>query len=320
MSKQIIQIENKAQWLNERLKDITSTEVSALYGLSPYISEFELFHQKREGTIVNIDENERMKWGTRLESAIAHGAAEDNGWEIEKFNVYMRDNASRMGSSFDFKVMSWKDGPMQGVGILEIKNVDSLQYARNWTDDGEGNIEAPDHIELQIQHQMEVADLEWTALVPLVGGNTQKLILRKRDRTIGADIAARVQDFWQRVADNNVPTPDYTKDADFIIKQLHSQANANEVMIANKLLEDMIKQYAFISKEASDLEKIKSQVKAEIMMHIGTASKVTTSFGSLSCGTVKASPGKLVTPDMVGQYIGARESYRNIRFYPLKEQ
>ena len=160
MSAEVITITDRQQWLQERAKDVTSTEVSALFGLSPYKTEFELFHEKRDNAIVAIPENERMKWGNRLESIIAHSAAEDYGWEIAKLNVYMRKPEYRMGSSFDFEILSSSDGP----GILEIKNVDGIQYAKNWIDDGQGNIEAPNHIEMQIQHQMEVADREWTAL------------------------------------------------------------------------------------------------------------------------------------------------------------
>ena len=146
MTTETIQIESREQWLQERTKDVTSTEVSALYGLSPYKTEFELFHEKRDGLVVNIQSNERMRWGNRLEAAIAHGAAEEMGWQIAKLNVYMRDIDARIGSSFDFEIKSSSQGP----GILEIKNVDWLQYQRNWIDDGAGNIEAPEHIELQI--------------------------------------------------------------------------------------------------------------------------------------------------------------------------
>jgi len=103
MTIQRIEIENEKQWLAERAKDVTSTEVSALFGLSPYLTEFELFHQKRDGVTVKFEPNERMKWGNRLESAIAHGAAEDMGWNIAKFNVYMRVQEARIGSSFDFE-------------------------------------------------------------------------------------------------------------------------------------------------------------------------------------------------------------------------
>lgn len=308
-----IPIKNREQWLAERVNDVTSTEVSALYGLSPYLSEFELFHQKRDRVVVHIQENERMKWGTRLESAIAHGAAEDMGWNIAKFDVYMRDTEAKIGSSFDFEILSSSDG----AGILEVKNVDRLQYQKNWIDDGNGNIEAPEHIELQVQHQLEVSGRKWAAIVVLVGGNEQKIVLRNRDAVIGADIRAKTTQFWDSVNANRPPSPDYVQDAEFIIKQLRRDGSGDYI-VADEHLEQLIKNYEFVSREYADLEKIKNQRRAEILELIGKAGKVVTSFGSLSCGNVKGKAGTLVTPAMVGTTIGASEGYRQFRFYPKK--
>lgn len=316
MTIQTIEIENQHQWLTERAKDVTSTEVSALFGLSPYLTEFELFHQKRDAVVVKLEPNERMKWGNRLESAIAQGAAEDMGWNIAKLNVYMRDQAARIGSSFDFEIKSSANGP----GILEVKNVDWVQYQKNWIDDGAGNIEAPEHIELQVQHQMEVAGYEWCAIVALVGGNEQKIVLRNRDRDIGKSIREKSGEFWNRVLQNRPPSADYTRDAEYIIKQLRRDSIEGLVAEADAELEDMIKQYEFVRKEASDLEKIKEQRRAEILDRIGHASKVITRFGSLSTGQVKGRSGTLITPEMVGTVIGATEGYRSFRFYPKKEK
>ena len=316
MTIQTIEIQNQHQWLTERAKDVTSTEVSALFGLSPYLTEFELFHQKRDAVVVKIEPNERMKWGNRLESAIAQGAAEDMGWNIAKLNVYMRDQAARIGSSFDFEIKSSANGP----GILEVKNVDWVQYQKNWIDDGNGNIEAPEHIELQVQHQMEISGFEWCAIVALVGGNEQKIVLRNRDRDIGKSIREKTGEFWNRVLQNQPPSADYTRDAEFIVKQLHRNAIEGLVAEADAELENMIRDYEFIHKEHADLEKLKIQRRAEILERIGHASKVLTSFGSLSTGQVKGRSGTLITPEMVGTAIGATEGYRNFRFYPKKEK
>lgn len=308
-----IPIKNREQWLAERVNDVTSTEVSALYGLSPYLSEFELFHQKRDKTIVQIQENERMRWGTRLESAIAHGAAEDMGWNIAKLDVYMRDTEAKIGSSFDFEILSSSDG----AGIMEIKNVDRLQYQQKWIDDGNGNIEAPEHIELQVQHQLEVSGRKWAAIVVLVGGNETKVVMRNRDAVIGADIRTKVTKFWDSINANRPPSPDYVQDAEFIIKHLRRDGTGDYI-VADQHLEQLIKNYEFVSREYADLEKIKNQRRAEILELIGTAGKVVTSFGSLSCGNVKGKAGTLVTPAMVGTTIGASEGYRQFRFYPKK--
>jgi putative phage-type endonuclease len=316
--RETIEIVDQQQWLAQRMRDITSTEVSALYGLSPYLTEFELFHQKREGKVVRIEANERMTWGTRLEATIAQGAAEDHGWEIEHLNVYMRDPEICMGSSFDFKIVSSVNGP----GLLEIKNVDGLQYARNWVDDGEGNIEAPQHIELQLQHQLEVADLEWGAIVALVGGNELKVIYRKRDRAIGQDLRNRIGVFWKRIESNLPPTPDYEKDAEFIIKQLHNQAIENLVadVTTDESVESLIADYQAAHAQAGQWEIKANGLKAQILERIGPVSKVISKSGTISCGNVKDSLGTFITPELVGQYVGGRKGYRNFRFYAKKEK
>jgi putative phage-type endonuclease len=316
MAIETIKIESHEQWLKDRSKDITSTEISALYGLSPYLSEFELYHNKKDNVIVRIQPNERMRWGTRLESAIAYGAAEDQGWDISKLNVYMRDTEARIGSSFDFKINSTANG----AGIMEIKNVDRLQYMKSWVDDGEGNIEAPEHIELQIQHQMEVSGYEWTALVALVGGNEQKIILRNRDREIGKDIRQRVAAFWEQVKNNTAPSPDYSVDAEFIIKQLRAESEPDLVLESNADLDQLIEQYNFLSASVKSQNALKDSTKAQILERIGKASKVISPLGTISCGAVKGSAGTLITPDMLGTYIGAREGYRSFRFNAKKEK
>ena len=312
--KETIKITSREQWLSERAKDITSTEVSALFGLSPYLTEFELFHQKRDGVIVTLEENERMKWGQRLESAIAYGAADDMGWKIAKMDVYIRDQKARMGASFDFEILSSSDGP----GILEVKNVDRLAYRQNWLDDGQGNIEAPEHIELQCQHQMAVTGRSWCALVALVGGNEQKIVLRNRDDAIGAKLRDKVIAFWDRLQTGRAPAPDYERDAEYIIKR--SWANDGEEMQADEGLGQLIRLYQFAARECLDLEKIKDRRKAEIIDRIGTASRVFTEFGTLACGQVQDAPAVVITPDMVGQSIGGRKGYRSFRFNSKKGQ
>ena len=68
-------ITDKQSWLENRLLDVTSTEVSALFDLNPYQTEFELYHQKKDKVVVNIDDNPRKMWGRTLEDSIDTGFA-----------------------------------------------------------------------------------------------------------------------------------------------------------------------------------------------------------------------------------------------------
>lgn len=306
-----IPIENEDQWLAERVKDVTSTDVSALFDLSPYKTAFELYHEKSSGQVTRIPDNERMKWGRRFEAPIALGVAEDEGWEIEKLNVYMRDPDARLGSSFDYLITSSSDGP----GILEIKNVDGLQYKNKWTED-----EAPEHIELQIQHQMLVSGYKWTALVAMVNGNSPKIIYRDFDEDIGKAIRAKAEAFWQMVNTGFAPPADYSRDAD-VIARIHAQANAGEIFDASgdNEIATLAFEYQQAGKTIDDLEAKRKTIKAQILTKVGPAEKVIGPWGSISCGMTKDTLPTVITAEMVGSSYGGRKGFRNFKFNMKKD-
>lgn len=312
MSREVIIPSSHEEWLALRARDITSTEISALFGLSPYLGKLELWHRKKNNEIVKIEPSERMKWGTRLESSIALGAAEEHGWVATPRKSYTRIPVLRIGSSFDFEARC----PQRGIGLLEVKNVDSGAFARHWIEHADGSMEAPDHIELQLQHQLLVADLEWGAIVALVGGNTLRTIVRQRDQQVSATIKAMVHQFWTSIEANEPPAADYAKDAEFIIKNLRANADDGVVVAADPSLESLFSRYLNVQEAIDTAETTKEAIKAEILHRIGGAAKVISNIGTLSCGNTKPNPGKLITAEMVGSYHGARAGFRQFRFTP----
>lgn len=302
----LIKPSSHEHWLSLKAVDITSTEVSALFGLSPYMTEFELFYIKSRGETTSIADNERMKWGRRLEAVIAKGIAEDLGMKVRQINGYMRhDNVDRMGSSFDYEIIGHDDGP----GILEIKNVDGLVYRDKWEDD-----EAPPHIELQLQHQLEISGRSWGMIVALVGGNDPKVIRRERDKEVGAGLRIKVGEFWDRVAREDAPNPDYMEDSEFLIK-IHQSAGVN-MLDANsdERVLTLLSEYKHLADETTGYDKLKKAKKAEILDYIGDGcDKVVSGPFTLSCGMTKETVGTVITPEMIGESFGGRKSFRNFK-------
>ena len=307
---QVIHYATEAEWLNLRLDDMTSTESPALFGLSPYLTEYELFHYKSTRTSSDFDETDRMKWGKRLEAVIAEGIAEDLGLTIRPLKEYMRHSEVKgMGSSFDYAILGHQDGP----GLMEIKNVDSLVYRKDWSED-----EAPAHIETQVQHQMEVADVNWCLIVAFCGGNRPYVIRRERDREVGKVLCQRINRFWKDVEAKKAPTPDFIKDAEFIIS-LHQSAGV-KVLEAGEAVAAMLAEYARLTAEAKSYDELKEAKKAEILMAIGDEyNKVKAGPYTLSCGMTKDTPPSIITPDMVGQTYGGRKGYRGFRLTEKKD-
>ncbi|MDN7179058.1 YqaJ viral recombinase family protein [Caballeronia sp. SEWSISQ10-4 2] len=336
--REILTFETEAQWLAMREQDITSTETAALFDASPYNTEFEL-HQIKTGQLTKeFEDNDRMLWGRRLENAIAYGIAEDFGLIVEPFKVYARIANIRLGCSFDFKIVGLVPGrpsndaremfEKHGPGLMEVKNVDGLAFRRTWLEDGE-SIEAPAHIEIQAQTQLEVVDMPWVIIAPLVGGNTPKPIIRERDLEVGELIRQRTQHFWDRIEAGVSPEPNYVKDAKTIAKLNLENDGSVLDLTGNSRVYELCKEY----KRGGELEKkaadIKAGAKSELLTIIGAAKTVKGAGFGISAGTNKESfraydreAGERVTITITkvpASHIDARvPAFRNVRITEKK--
>lgn len=296
---QVISPENEKHWLELRTKDITSTEAAALFDMSPYATRFELWHRKASGDVPEFRENDRMKWGNRLQDPIALGIAEDMSWKVRRMNRYIRDENIRMGSSFDFEIVSNENGP----GILEVKNVDYFAFKEGWLIDEDKNIEAPPHIELQVQHQLEVTNREWACIGALIGGNDVKPLIRKRDREIGAAIREEIERFWQTVDAGTPPPPEYPRDASFVAK-LYGYAEPGKLLETDdEIITSLAARYAAAALREKEAKEDKESCKAQLFELVDKAERIILPGFSISAG--------MVAPTWVEAY--ERKGYRNFR-------
>lgn len=306
---------DKQEWLKARSKNVNSTEVSALYGECPYMTELELWWSKKTGEIREIEDNQRMRAGRFLEPSIAKLVGYELGCEVAPMDDYIFDE-DRMGSSFDWQITS---GDLEGW-IVEIKNVDYLVYRDKWEED-----EAPIHIEFQVQHQMEVSKRPGTIIAALVGGNDLKIIRRLRNEKVGASLRKRVKKFWSDIENDVEPTPDYSKDADFIIA-MHQHAGAGvKNAIDDDILTQMFENYELACRDAKEADDYKTKLKAELMDMVGDYDKVLAGDGfTLHCGMTKSTPPEdiIITEDMIGQTMrisNGRKGYRQFRLTRKKK-
>ena len=277
--------ESENHWLELRKSDVTSTGISSLFGLNKYCTKFEYWHQKKGLTESSFTENERSKWGNILEESIAKGIAQENDWDIRAMKEYIRDESARMGTSFDFCIL--KDG--KDWAILEIKNVDSLIYKNEW-DEQDGVIEAPAHIELQVQYQLLLTGLEKAYIGALVGGNTLKLVEREVVPEIQEKIKQEVAQFWLSIDSNNPPKPNFVEDADFITSLYqYSQEEAVYDASGDAELFNLMTAYETYKQQASAAEKNKKAIKAEIFMRVGAAERIIHPDVKVSCKMGKPS-------------------------------
>lgn len=315
MTTEIIKTTSEQQWLDLRTKDVTSTESAALFGMSPYVTHFDLWHRKSNHITADFKVNDRMKWGNRLEAAIAHGIAEEQGWEIKPLKEYMRDPDARMGSSFDFVITNLEGGPVH----LEIKNVDYLAFRDGWIEHDDGSIEAPEHIEMQVQHQMAVSGFKRAFIGAFIGGNRGVVIERQRDEEVIAAIKAKVADFWRTIDAKEEPTPVMPGDADVVIK-LNQYAQPGKVIDSSDdtTLAQLVADYKNAAAQAANWEEDKQVCKAKLLEHIGDAEKVLLDGWTISASMQADTPPTLITEDMVGKTYGGRKGFRGLRINTRK--
>ena len=290
---------SKTDWLALRRQDVTSTEVSALFGASPYKTPFGLWQSKRPTYVEEpFVETNRIKWGTRLQDAIALGVAEDQGWNVRRRGVYSRIPELRLGASFDFEILTHPDGP----GILEIKNVDYLQFRDKWTDN-DGVLEAPSHIELQLQAQLLVSGRSWGAIVALVAGNEPRIAIRKASAEVHTEIERAVVAFWESQRLELAPAPDFAADGKYL-RQLYAHATPGKAIVNDSQeVDDLVAHYRHLTNEIKGLEELKEATRNQILASIGDAEKVLGNGWSISAGVVESK--------IVPEYI--RASYRGFR-------
>jgi len=317
-------------WLKERHTRINGTEAAVLINESPYCTPYELFHRKRGDIPEAFEIGMRGRVGKALEPAVAKLVGKELKCKLRKLGGYFW-NDDGMGATMDYEIIEgsinvlgqneegtpvWKVQDGKGW-LVEIKTVDFLIFRDNWCfeDQGQKVIEPPVHIELQGQHQCEVAARPGVIFATLVGGNDLRFITRPADPNVGLGLRELTHKFWEDVGTNREPEVDFVNDAD-LIAQLYAHSDSESVYDGLEMdtLLKLCKQYEKARVIEKNAATAKKAAKSEMLTVIGSCSRARMPGGwSISATEVAPSPGTLITPEMVGQVTGGRKGYRTFK-------
>lgn len=268
--------ETEQDWLNARKKNINSTEVAALLGMSNYKTKLRLWMEKAGKIESDFEETAPTVWGKRLQTAIGQGISEDNGWQcFDLQGYYLEDLESRLGASMDFRVIC----PEKGPGLLETKSTGFFDEEAGWFKD-----RAPMDYEFQIQSQVNLAIADkqaigWGCIGALEGRKTTRLYHRAPDTALFDMIREEVNKFWHSVKIDEAPAPDYAADAD-LIRKMQGEINVgqNISLNGNNRAHDLVTRYdalkkdlIFITQPAGEIEKEMEKIKNELHHMMGKA-------------------------------------------------
>lgn len=270
---QLIQYKSRDEWLAARNSGVGASESAALFGLSPWLSEFALWAEK-SGAIPREDSgSEAMRWGLLLEAPIATAYGDDTGrklWTPPNPYCVAVDRAMEFLRATPDRWIIEAEGH-DGRGVLEIKNVDGSKSGQ-WE---EG---PPIHVQVQVQHQLAVTGFTWAAVAALIGGNRLKTWDVERNEDFINELRAKVAEFWARVQAKEAPSADGSEATARAIKALHPRDNGQEVA-----LPDEAAQWWAALEAAKEAEKAAKAAKTEAENKLRAAIGDNT-FGALSDG------------------------------------
>jgi len=301
-----ITVTDETHWHALRSKHIGASEVAALFSMSPWLTRWQLYMLKT-GQLPDVFDNKSMAQGRHFEPAIAAYAAEKFNIQLRKVHRYLTsDTITGMGASLDYEEY--------GDGALIPTELKFSLYGTGWEYEGDELTAIPDNYMLQVQHQLGCSpSAPHAQLIAFTGGDLKRMIIPRSPRLIMA-IEAAVKQFWDDVAAGNEPPVDFSADAEAVgrlayIRKLRAVTLQPEMADVLKEWHEA-KATEAQAKEAAEIAKTKV-LKAIIDAGEGPDTGVVATVGEwrLAISKIADSKGKEFTPEMVGEYDGARKGH-----------
>lgn len=254
-------------WKSLRADNIGGSEVAALFGESPYLTYYKIWHIKR-GNIEapNLEDNERVQAGKFMEK----GAIQ---WYNSKYKTNFYQPHQYVKHIAIKGMACTPDAFNSDKNVMaQVKMVDFIQFRNKWEADGDLITKAPLDILLQVQHEMECCEIDESHLIVVVAGNKLYRMICKRDRNIGLILCKAVAKFWQ---DKEPPEPDFERDGE-IIEQIRKKLPEKQFvdLSYDKNLYIIIREAQRITVQRNKLQDKIDRCNAEVLHLIGNAENV----------------------------------------------
>lgn len=306
-----IKIEIK-DWISQRMNGIGGSDAASALGLSPWKSPYQLYMEKSGQMPANVEENEAMHFGKRLESVIADEFQERSGLEVRRCNYILQSseypwmiaNIDREGRDADGKRF-----------VLECKNVGEWS-GRGWADS-----DIPVHHLVQVIHYIIVGGYDYGILAGLIGGNRYEQRVIIPDPELVAMVIDGERRFWQHVTDRIEP-PLVSSDNDYMA-EVFPFGNASITRQDRPGLIDLIKTRQSLSEQIKSLEDSRDYIDAQIKKDLGECEQAQAGEWLVNWKTIESNRAdtsrlKSEFPDVYSQIV-SKSTYRRFEIKPVKK-
>jgi putative phage-type endonuclease len=182
------------EWGKARQAGIGSSDAPVIAGVAPWGDIRTLFAEKM-GWAAPVIETRLMSWGLRLEQVIAEAYAEETGRRVRRVRRLLQHRQHPwMLASLD----------RVAVGERRLVEIKTSRFANeHWGEPGSD--EVPDHVRVQVEHQMAVTDYPLADVVVLFAGSDLRVYTVERDAELQVDLVNLEARFWRAVEVHSLP-------------------------------------------------------------------------------------------------------------------
>lgn len=247
------------EWLEDRRKGIGGSDVATILGLNKYKSVYQLWLEKTDQIEVTSAQSEAAYWGNTLEEVVAEEFSKRTGKKVRRRNkVFEHSKYPFLRANIDRDIVGEN-------AVLECKTAN--QYLANeWDED-----EIPIQYICQVQHYMNVLNLDYVYFAVLIGG--QKFIWKKmeRDQELIDMITEKLVEFWTENVEKGIePAIDGLKATSDFLTQRYLDTEDNQTEL-NAAFDENIANLARLKGDKKIIEENIMLLENELKQALGKA-------------------------------------------------
>lgn len=270
-------IKTTEEWLEVRRPRIGGSEISAVVGINPFESKYELYLRKTGGADDKV-ENLAMRLGHKLENAVAELLQEEAGYQIIKNTagnvIYLSEDYPFAEASPDrIAYLPGAKKSNENRCVVEIKTTQKAIDPEN----------LPEHWLCQIQWYMGLTGIRTAVIAWLTAGRDFGYQVVDFSQEFFDFLVSEGAQFMEDIKNGVVPDPVTAADMRACFPR-ESKGKQTEVGEAIALA---CEEYKKVKAEMKTLEEKKDGLEASIKMMFEDAESIT--YGGLTLATFKAS-------------------------------
>ena len=262
------------EWLALRSHYIGGSDASAVIGLNPYKSAYELWAEKT-GKLPPFEGNVTTKVGAYLEDLVATMFTEETGKKVRK------RNATIFNDEFPWACANIDRAVVGEKAFLEIKTTNSFPIMKKLR----ASEEFPEIYYAQCVHYLAVTGLEKAYLAVLVNCRELKIYELDRDQAEIDALMAAEESFWELVTSDTPPAVDGSDSTSETLSTLYPESDGSKVDLF--AMDTVLDAYMDVNAKIKDLTGLRDKLANQVKEYMKAAEKGESDRYRVSYGTTE---------------------------------